>query len=318
MLRVMKFLLAGSFGLALVAAALASGPVARVSQIEGSLESSRDGAEWQQLNRTTYMFPGQRLRSGSDGSAVVVEQVSGEVYELGPDTLLKMEEEAIRVAEGDAFAAQEADDSGIWQSLRNRFASSQRYTTVRRAVRTEEDHPRVDTARTLAVAEPWREVVWSNAGPDYSYQLQVGEEVFEVPPSSTSEFIRFELPQMDPGEYEYSLRLVHDGEVVREPRRPSRLVWLESNQVEEIRQRLDDIRNDPVQDDPFVIADLFEAHDLLVPAMDTYREFFAEHPDENGMRPFLIKAYHELRLLDLREKEAITYNTVEMMGGSTP
>ena len=51
---------------------------------------------------------------------------------------------------------------------------------------------------------------------------------------------------------------------------------------------------------------------LLVPVMDLYRDFFQAYPAENEMRPLLIKAYHDLKLMDLKEKEAITFNTIEM------
>ena len=43
-----------------------------------------------------------------------------------------------------------------------------------------------------------------------------------------------------------------------------------------------------------------------------YRDFFQTYPEENEMRPLLIKAYHDLKLMDLKEKEAITFNTIEM------
>ena len=51
---------------------------------------------------------------------------------------------------------------------------------------------------------------------------------------------------------------------------------------------------------------------LLVPVMDLYRDFFQAYPAENELRPLLIKAYHDLKLMDLKEKEAITFNTIEM------
>jgi hypothetical protein len=46
--------------------------------------------------------------------------------------------------------------------------------------------------------------------------------------------------------------------------------------------------------------------------MELYRDFFQAYPAENEMRPLLIKAYHDLKLMDLKEKEAITFNTIEM------
>ena len=69
---------------------------------------------------------------------------------------------------------------------------------------------------------------------------------------------------------------------------------------------------DPNQNDVFALAEVYEGAGLLVPVMDLYRDFFQTYPEENEMRPLLIKAYHDLKLMDLKEKEAITFNTIEM------
>lgn len=300
-------------GLALSQAAAANGPVARVTQVQGTVEMSRNQGDWQAVARTTYLFPGQSLRTGEDGEAVLINQVSGEVFDLAGNTELAVGEERLETVAGNDPQLQEADSDGVWESLRNRFASSQRYTTVRRNVTEGQEHPRVDTARSLTVAAPWPDLVWSNAGPEYSYRLKVDDRTFEVAPESTSEMIRFTLPELEPGDYDYQVELLLDGEVVQRPRRPSRLTWLDQEAVAGVQEKLEAIRSDPVRDDPFVVADLFERQGLMVPALDTYRDYFQDNPDANAMRPFLIKAYHELRLLDLRRKEAITYNTVQMM-----
>ena len=42
-------------------------------------------------------------------------------------------------------------------------------------------------------------------------------------------------------------------------------------------------------------------------AATAYGEF-AENPDDNGLRPLLIQAYQDLKLSNLREREARLYN----------
>ncbi|TVS16229.1 MAG: hypothetical protein EA417_11140 [Gammaproteobacteria bacterium] len=294
----------------------ASGPVARVMDIEGTIEFSRDGERWQSVTRAKYLFPGQQVRSGRDSRARVINQASGEIRELGESTTIVVEDGDLQVVAGRNFGVEQQSRGGFWQAMRNKFATTQRYTTVRRSVRSADDQPQVDTARNISVGGSWPDLVWSNAGPEYAYRLTVGEETFDIAPASTSEMIRFKLPEMEAGEYAYKLEVMLDGEAVYRPRRESTLTWLDDEQAAEVKAGLEAMKNDPVRNDPFMIADFYEEQGLLVAALDTYRDFFRDHPDENDMRPFLIKAYHDLRLLDLREKEAITYNTIDMMGSA--
>lgn len=296
--------------------AQAGGPVARVMDIQGNVEFSRDGERWEPVTRTKYLFDGHHVRSGRDAQARVINQGSGEVRQLGASTTIKVQEGDLEVVAGRNFGVEQRSRGGFLHALRNKFATTQRYTTVRRSVRSEDDQPQVDTARNISVAASWPELVWSNAGPEYAYRLHVGEQTFDIPPASTSEMIRFRLPELSAGEHAYKLEVLLDGETVYAPRRESTLTWLAGDDLAKIETELAEMKDDPVRNDPFLIADFFEGHGLLVPALDTYRGFFSEFPEENDMRPFLIKAYHDLRLLDLREKEAITYNTIDMMSSA--
>ena len=47
---------------------------------------------------------------------------------------------------------------------------------------------------------------------------------------------------------------------------------------------------------------------MTVGAMDLYRKYFDAFKSDNDMRPMLIKAYNDLKLKDLRQKEATLYN----------
>lgn len=48
--------------------AFAAGPVAKITQIEGNVEFSRDGENWSVVTRNKYLFPGYQVRTAADGS----------------------------------------------------------------------------------------------------------------------------------------------------------------------------------------------------------------------------------------------------------
>lgn len=299
-------------GLLAPLAAMAAGPVAKLSQLEGTVEFSRDGEGWEVLSRNKYLFPGHEVRTGADGSAKLSSQASGEIRDLGASTHLRVVEAGIEVLAGSGLGASGDAAGGFWQGVENKFATSQRYTTVRRSVKKAEDLPKIDTARKLVLTAEHPEVVWSNAGPEFSYVLRVGTERFSVAPTSTAEMIRFALPEMSPGEYEYEMLILLDGEEVYAPRRPGKLTWLAGPEADWVHTEVQARKADPNQNDVFALAEVYEGAGLLVPVMDLYRDFFQTYPEENEMRPLLIKAYHDLKLMDLKEKEAITFNTIEM------
>ena len=298
--------------LAATSVAFAAGPVAKITQIEGEVEFSRDGENWRVVTRNKYLFPGYQVRTAADGSGKVLNQESGVTHDLGASTVIAVGEDEISVVAGSNFSDPEDAGGSFWQALVNKFSTTQRYTTVRRGVKRDGDAVRIGTARDVTLSPEFDELVWTNVGPEYAYRLTIDGETLDIQPSSTGEMIRHEVEGLEPGVHSYQVEVVLDGEVEYTPRRPSELVWLSAEEEAEILAGLDEIMADPMRNDAFVIADYLESHDLLVAAMDVYRDYFAEYPEDNDMRPFLIKSYQDLKLLELKEKEAITYNTVQM------
>ena len=70
MKQIQRMALALVLSLSAPLAALAAGPVAKLSQLEGTVEFSRDGAAWEVLSRNKYLFPGHEVRTGADGDKV--------------------------------------------------------------------------------------------------------------------------------------------------------------------------------------------------------------------------------------------------------
>ena len=245
--------------------AFAAGPVAKITQIEGTVEFSRDGEKWSAITRNKYLFPGYQVRTAGDGSAKVLNQGSGVTASLGSATTISVLDEEIEVVAGSNFSDPESAEGNFWQAVVNKFSTTQRYTTVRRSVKRDGEAVRIGTARDITLSPTYGDLVWTNVGPEYAYRLTIDDEVTEIQPSSTGEMIRVTVDDLAAGEHSYQVEVVLDGEV-QYARRPSKLVMLTSEQESSLLGGLEDIRNDPVRD-AFVIADYLETQNLLVGAM---------------------------------------------------
>lgn len=309
----MKFLSTGLVSLlAVVALALPDiadarqPPVAKLVQVEGDVEYSRNGDDWRPVRRTKYLFPGYQIRSGSNGGGKLINQRTGLSQELGRNTVVEVEEDSISVLDG-SLSKPEEESVSIWESLANKFAKAQRYTTVRRSVTDPSDDNSCDnkvyTIRRVALSPTHPDLVWRNACPEYSYRLVIGDEAFDIPAQSTAEMIRYEVTGLEPGEYEYHVEVLDKDGTVYIPRRPSTLVWYSSKQEREILSRLDEFDGDLL-----LTTTVLEENDMYVAAMDEYRGYFQDYPNDNELRPLLIESYQTLKLSDLRENEARLYN----------
>lgn len=278
----------------------AAAPVAKLDQVTGQVEYSRDGRQWRALTRAKYLFPGNQVRTGAAGSAQVLNQATGASQMLAANSSIRVTAAGVEVVRG-SLSAPESAGGGFWSALVNKFTKAQRYTTVRRAVLPA---CKVDTVGRLTVSGAYPELVWRNAGPNCAYRLTVGTQTFDVPVSPTAEMVRFRLPALPAGDHPFKVETVAAG-VVNAPDRTSTLHWQSAEESAKVATEEQRIRG---ANDDILLASFYEDQGLLVPAMDTLRGFMSTNPDENELRPLLIKTYSDLRLDDLKEKEARAYN----------
>ncbi len=279
------------------AAPAANPPVAKLDQVAGQVEYSRDGKQWRPLTRAKYLFSGYLVRTGATGSAMLLNQSTGESQSLAADSTIRVTASGVQVVRG-KLSAPEGTGSSFWSALVNKFTKAQRYTTVRR---TAIAPCKVDTASRLTVSEAYPEIVWRNAGPDCAYRLTLGSQVIEVPVSSTAEMIRYRLPAMPVGDHPFKVEVVAAGVVVNPPTSTSTLHWQTAEEAAKFAAEEQRVR---AANDDVLLASFYEDQGMLVPAMDTLRNFIQANPDENELRPLLIKTYSDLRLDDLKEKES--------------
>ena len=281
-------------------------PVAKLVQIEGEVEYSRNGTRWSPVRRTKYLFAGYQVRTGEDGGGKLINQASGDSQALGANSLIEIAAEGATVITGSLSEPKEEEVS-LFQSLMNKFAKAQRYTTVRRSV-NKGDEPlcdsKVRTIRDVTVSQAHADLVWRNACPEFSYRLVINDsDPIEVPAQSTSEMIRYSVADAGVGEHTYLVEVLDKDGTIYIPRKQSKFTVMPAEEEEQVMNLLEQ-----VGDDIFLETNILEEKGMYVAAMDAYREYFQQNPDDNDMRPLLIQSYQDLKLSNLRESEARLYN----------
>ena len=286
-------------------------PVAKIVKFEGQVEYSRNGTKWSPVRRTKYLFSGYQLRTGKDSSGTIInlpfEGATGSSQELGPSSQIEFDGLKVNVSAG-SLSEPEDGDASVMQSLTNKFAKAQRYTTVRRSVvkpgADESCDNKVRTIKSVTVSSGNADLVWRNACPEFSYKLVIDDGVpIDVPAQSTSEMIRYNVTSSGVGAHTYRVEVLDKGDTVYIPRKDSEFQVMSAAEEEELKSALKQ-----VGDDIFLETDLLEERGLYVAAMDAFRVYFAQNPEDNDMRPLLIQSYQNLKLSNLRKSEARLYN----------
>jgi len=216
-----------------------------------------------------------------------------------------VQEESIALTSG-SRSEPKAESASVFEGLSNKFAKAQRYTTVRRSVDKGEEKScdnKVRTIKNVTLSPSHPDLVWRNACPEYSYKLVINGDSIDIPAQSTSEMIRYAVADMKPGEYTYRIEVLDKHGTVYSPRPDSTFTWVDAKAEKAIMKQLES-----AGDDAFIKSNILESKDMYVAAMDSYREYFLENPDDNDMRPLLIQSYQDLKLSNLRESEARLYN----------
>ncbi|MBV1877075.1 MAG: hypothetical protein KUG79_05495 [Pseudomonadales bacterium] len=280
-------------------------PVAKLVQVSGEVQYSRNGTTWRAVRRTKYLFAGYKIKTGADGQAKLINQQSGQAQQLSSNSEISIMDGEVKVVSG-SLSAPKTESANILQGLSNKFAKAQRYTTVRRSVSKPGEascDSKVRTIRKVALSSNYPNLVWRNACPEYSYRLVIDDTVHEIAANSNAEMIRFAVENVAEGEHSYRVEVLDNDGIVYIPKRDSTFSWVGTSQEGKILSALKGFG-----DDIFLSTDLLESNLMFVAAMDVYRQYFDENPDDNDMRPLLIGAYHDLKLSDLKKNEARLYN----------
>lgn len=291
-------------------------PVLKLMAPEGEVEYSLDGTAWRDAPRIKYLFDGYMVRTGKNSTARLVNQESGTIQTLAADSKIEILDRGVVVHNG-ALSKPREEDTSIWQSIMNKFAIAQKYTTVRRAPGGCD--PKVLTADTLVVSPDHPDLVWRNACPEYRYRLLIQRIIpsteeetklapvvtIEIPPHATSEMIRYSVADLAPAIYQYRVEVLDKDGVIFSPREASEVTVMDARMANEIVETLAGVEGDII-----LQTEILTQRNMLVAAMDLLRGYFEEFPKENDLRPLLAEAYARLRLESLRQAESRLYHAL--------
>ncbi|WP_205762385.1 hypothetical protein [Magnetospirillum aberrantis] len=297
-----------AFGLLLFgssAVMAAEPPVSMLMQPGGTVEVSKDGATWRPITRNKYLFAGDIVRTGADGAGTLIDQTTNMAQTLGANSVAKVEPSGIKAVTGSLSAPTQASGD-LAAGLGNRFAEAQRYTTVRRSVNKDAGEIKLRVASDLTLSASYPELAWEGQGKQYSYVLTIDGKAYPVA-ATESEVVRFKVPELAAGKHSFSVAVMDGGNKVAESDKEGGIVWLSASEDKALADAVAKVRAINPGDD-FSLASLLDSKGMTVAAMDLYRKHFDANKDDNDMRPLLIKAYNDLKLKGLRQKEALVYN----------
>ncbi|MBF0424639.1 MAG: hypothetical protein HQL66_02295 [Magnetococcales bacterium] len=288
--------------------ALAKGdPIMMLIQVNGPVEFSKDGAQWNKVTQNKMLFEGTQVRSGEGGSGKLVNQVSGAEQELGANTIIKISATGAEVVSGKGLSEGKPGDGGLMSDVKNRFAKAERYTTVRRSVDKEAKAEKVDVAKEITLSAGYPDLVWEGRGQNTSYELVIDGKKIPVP-AATGPIVRHKVAGLTPGQHKYHVILHGPDNAVSKEESPGTLTWMSPAEEDALKKEIA-VTESKYPGNLFALGSLMEKRGLTVAAMDNFQQYLARSGDDNDFRPFLIKTLQDLKLNELKKAEAQKYNS---------
>ncbi len=280
-----------------VAYAGSKDPVAVISQVKGATEYSKKNHKWKKVRRNKFLFVGYTIRTGKYGEGRITNKLTGENFMMGPNSEIKVTAKGIHAVKGKLKKAATSNQLAV--SLMKRFDKSQSFTTVRRS--QSKKKTQIDAVRELVVYSDYPFVVWENLGKQYSYKLTVGKKVYKVPATKNA-IVRAKIQPVK-GTVVYSIEAYKNGKkaVSMKPNKrkgkiePRTITWLEGSEQKKLSDSVSALQKE-YPDNAFMLGNYFEDQQLYVAAMEKYRQYLKDNPDEIEMAPYLFRVYKKLKL----------------------
>ena len=278
-------------------------PVGMIYDVDGKVEYSKNGKRWKPVRRNKLMFPGSMVRLNNGSKAKFANQATQETTNLLANSEIKITDSGMELVSGELGSTEAAGE--LLAGLDKKFATTQKYTTVRRSANKPGQELVVDLGN-MSLSDDYPMVAWESRGAEYSYRLHVGDTSYDVPATSEKVVLQKIAPFSDRS-IKYRVEVLKDGNVLSESK-TRRLSWLSGKKLKKFEDDLNAIKQ--YDTDGFLMAGILTDHKLLVPAMQTYESFFSKNDDDediNDLRPFIIEVYARLKLESLQEEATKTY-----------
>ncbi|MEO5333375.1 MAG: hypothetical protein H7839_15285 [Magnetococcus sp. YQC-5] len=303
MIILLFFSFTWTFSVMQAGAETSSTPLVLITQIQGQVEYSKEDSTWKPLQRNKLLFNGDQVRTGGDGSAKLIHQTAHTIQTMGGHSVIKITENRIDKLSG-TLSEPVTAAANLFDNLEKRFAEAQHYTTMRRGV--SKDPLRKGAKKELFLSPKYPELVWSNMGAEYTYELVIDNHSIPVGSAGSSEMVRHTITGVTPGRHVCQIKVLKDGQELSDFTKNCAINWMDSAQIATLEKGINEIKT-LAPGDPFMLGLFLDNNGLTVAAMDMYRIYFKHNLQDLEMRPMLIKAYSDLELNDLKKQEVKRY-----------
>jgi hypothetical protein len=279
-------------------------PVAVLFQVKGNVEYTKNGIKWKKVRRNKFLFVGYQIRSGESGSGIITNRISGKDSILQPNTTLLITDSGLRLKEGKLSKSKRSN--ALISGLMKRFSRSQSYTTVRRSADQQPDT--FDIVRHIIVTDDYPYLVWENLDHKYRYELAVGSDFYLVEPRDDS-IVRVKLRPFEDTQT-IKIRVFEGNKEVTELQPYKKrgtltahtIHWMSKAEKGDFEEAIRTIQKN-YPDNDFMLGSLFEREKMWSAAMDQYKMYLEENPDEIEMTPYLFRVYKKLKLKNVYKNE---------------
>jgi hypothetical protein len=272
-------------------------PVAVLFQVKGDVKYSKNGNDWKKIRRNKFLFSGYQIQSGDNGSGIVTNHISGKDSVLLPNTTLVVTADGLEVKSGQLTDSKESDE--LIAGLMKRFNRSQSYTTVRRSA--VQNAYEFDIVRHMILTHDYPYLVWENLDEKFRYELSVGTDIYLIE-SSKDAIVRVKvIPFAD--SREIKIRVLN-GDILVTELQPYKqrgalihhtVRWMTDEEKKEFDASIQTVL-ETHPDNSFILGSFFEKEEMWTAAMDHYKRYLDENPEEIEMTPYLFRVYKKLKL----------------------
>jgi len=284
---------------------------------KGSVQYSRDGQKWSPISSIKYLYINDQVKTGNDSSCKLLDQQYRTIQSMSENSMIIVQKIGVKTKYGNLSKAHSVNhllgdmNKKYFNVMRkvNNILNKSKKRSVSNASKKPTIQYKLKTARKIKISSEYPDIVWEHVGPEYSYQLFIDSHRFDINVDKNASTVRFTVPMLKSGKHDYYVSVLKKGVHLYKPSKTSKLYFLSKQEQSEILSQKVAIEEiDP--ENGFLMGNFLEEKGLIVAAMDYYRQFFESNPEENQMRPFLIKVYSDLRLGHLKEAEINRYNKI--------
>jgi len=285
-------------------------PIGMIFGVEGKVEYNKTPYDnkWRKVRRNKFIFEGYQIRTDIKSSAKIALKKTGETFVVKEDSIINVTKSGLTTINGSI--KQFENQNKLLGGLMKRFKKSQSYTTVRRSA--EKSGISIDAVRNVVISSESPIIMWESVGIDYRYELEVGYNTYLIPPDTG--IIEAVIDTFS-GKRKFNIKVFKGDKFIMETgkyrsrgRMKERFIKILSrSEQRNIRNAIEAI-NDNFGDNSFMLGSFYERKKMWFAALEQYKSYLNENPEELEMEPYVFALYKKLKFKKTYKDELSIWN----------